>query len=355
MDRKENGMKITFFNTYWPLNIGNAFIDLGSVQSVKSAMPSSTIYTISNYPRALFEEKSRNSLERIAEKAYRNYAIKKLNRKATTVKIKILKRNRVLKEPNNMIGSCCFDLGRAVKSDYAVISGMILWDYFIKQNKATILALKKKNVKIIFNGVGGPYYSENEIAMVRKFLKEIGLYAFISRDKMAFKYYHDLAEHSHDGIDCAFFIANHYTPPKLEIPEYVILNFDKLPEPKANMNGKLVIHTHHYSREIYTAPKRYFTMPNTLVSDSPYDYLTLYSNTSATFSDRVHGCVVTLSYGRPARLFVEDDPEILNRMLLFKKIGANTIASKLTHSDTGKIDKEKKMQVKFLSEILAHA
>lgn len=335
--------------------MGNAFIDLGSLQSVKSAMPGSIFYTISNYPRVLFEQKSKNSLERIVEKAYRNYAIRKLNQKATSVKIKILKRNRVLKEHNNRIVDCYLDLGRAVKSDYAIISGMVLWDYFIKQNKSTFLALKKKNVKIIFNGVGGPYYSENEIAMVREFLKEIGLYAFVSRDEMAFKYYHDLAEHSHDGIDCAFFVADHYIPPKLEFPEYVIFNFDKLPEPKVDMNGKLVIRVHHYSREIYVAPKRYFTMPNTLVSDSPYDYLTLYSNTSATFSDRVHACVVTLSYGRPARLFVGNDTEIFNRMLLFKKIGASTIANKLTYPNAEKIDKEKKRQVKFLSEILAHA
>jgi len=348
-------IKITSFNTYWPVNIGNAFIDLGSMQSIKAAMPESIIYLISNYPRMLFEKKLRNPLEMVVEKAYRNQAIKKLNQKATYVKIKFVKRDKILKDPNNGIEKYCFDLGEAIKSDYAIFSGMILWDTFIRRHKSTILALKKKNVKIIFNGVGGPFYSENEIMIVRKFLKEVGLYAFVSRDEMAFKCYQDLAEHSYNGIDCAFFVNDHYTPPKLEIPEYVILNFDKLTEPKINLTDKLVIRTHHYSSEIYTTPKRYFAMPNTLISDSPYDYLALYSNTSATFSDRVHACIVTLSYARPSRLFVGDDAEILNRMLLFKKVGADNIASKITYPDTGKIEKEKENQVKFLFQILARA
>lgn len=346
-------MKIAFFNTYWPSNIGNAFIDLGSMQSIKAAMPNSSIYTVSCYPRILFERKLRTSLEKIAEKAHKNQAIKKLNREAMYIKIKILKRNWILKEPNSRIENG-FDLGRVVKSDYAIFSGMILYDNFIKRHKSTFLALKRKNVKIIFNGVGGPYYSEDEIVMARKFLKEIGLYAFVSRDEKAFKCYQDLAEHSHEGIDCAFFINDYYTPPELEIPEYVIFNFDELPEPKINITDKLVIRTHHYSSEIYTTPKRYFTMPNTLISDSPDDYLALYSNASATFSDRAHACVVTLSFGHPSKLFVGGDAEILNRMLLFKKIGASTIASRLTYPDTGKIEKEKEKHVRFLSEILAH-
>ena len=348
-------IKITFFNTYWPTNIGNAFIDLGSIQSIKVAAPDSSIYTVSGYPRILFERKLRSQMEKMLEKVYKNRAIKKLNRRTTYIKSKILKRNQILKEPNNSLENC-FDLGRTVKSDYATFSGMILYDSFIKRYKSIILDLKKKNVRIIFNGVGGPSYSEGEIVRVRKFLKEISPYAFVSRDEKAFECYQDLAEYSYDGIDCGFFVNDYFTPPKLDLPEYVILNFDKLREPKFNITDKIVIRTHHwYSEEYGKIPRRYFTMPNTLISDSPDDYLALYSNTSAIFSDRVHACVVTLSYGRPAELFVGDDAEVLNRMSLFKRIGADSITNRLTYPDTERIEREKEKQVRFLYEILTHA
>lgn len=339
-------IKIAFFNTSWPTNIGNAFIDLGSIQLVKAAMPECIIHTFSGYPRILFRSKLRNPL--MISKVFESQAIKTVNR----MMIKILKRDRILKEPDNRVVNY-FDLRSTVKSDYAVFSGMILWEKFIKLYKSTFLTLRKKNVKIIFNGVGGPYYSEDEIVKIRRFLKEIGLYAFVSRDEKAFKCYQDLAEHSHDGIDCGFFINDYYAPPELEIPEYVILNFDRLPIPRLKIVDKLVIYTHHFSSEIYPSPKRYFTTPNAFISDSPDDYLALYSNTSATFSDRVHACVVTLSFGHPSKLFVGSDAEILNRMLLFKKIDAKNIVNRLTYPDTRKIEKEKEKQVRFLSEIFA--
>jgi hypothetical protein len=356
MCANENKMtKIILFNTYWPLNIGNAFVDLGAMQSIHQALDKSIIYIVSDYPPIMFKEKFRSPLGKIAEKMYRNPNIKRLNQRLIDVKIKTFKKDRLLKNDKNRLESHCFNLGEFIRANYAIFSGMVLWDSFIKQHKSTFLALKKKGTKIILNGVGGPFYSENEVAVVSQFLKEVRPYALISRDEKAFKYYGDLAEHSYNGIDCAFFINDHYAPPKLDIPNYIILNFDKLPEPKVNLTDKLVVRVHHYSSsETYSMPKKYFIRPNTVVSDSPYDYLTLYANASAIFSDRVHACVVTLSYGRPAKLFVRnDDVEIFNRMLLFKKIGAHTINDRLTYPDIKRIEKEKEKQIRFLHEVLA--
>jgi len=323
-----------------------------------AAAPSSSIHTISGFSRLLFERRSRSRMDKMLEifKTLRNRLIKNQPIK-TLIRInnKIPKLDLILEKDNTRLQNC-FDLGRAIKSDFAVFSGMVLYDYFIKQHKSTIMELKKKNVKIIFNGVGGAYYGENEIFRIRKFLKESSPYAFISRDEKTFESYHDLAEHSYNGIGCAFFINDYFAPIKMDLPEYVILNFDKMSEPKLNIINKLVIRMHHWSpyyKGFRNIPKRYFTQPNTLISDSPDDYLALYSNTSTTFSDRVHACVATLSFGRPCRLFIGEDA--VTRAALFKKVGANTIGSRITYPNTEMIDKEKEKQVRFLSDILAHA
>jgi hypothetical protein len=355
-------MKITLFNTYWLGNIGNAFIDLGSMKSVKLACPECDVYTISLYPKLLFERHSRNAFQKLWIKVSEKSSTKKLGQKVKQVQNMILKRENLVQKHEGNVSTHFLDLGKAVKSEYALISGMILWDDFLRRHLSTILALKKKNVKIIFNGAGGPIYSEKKIVIIRKLLKEIGLYALITRDKQSFNCYHDLAEHAYEGIDCAFFIKDYYSPPKLEVPEYIVFAFDRFVEPKISGKCKLVLNAHHslspdsrrYLSATYKVPENYFASPYTLISDSPYDYLTLYSNTTATFSDRIHACIATLAYGHPARLFVVDD-EVANRKLLFERIGAKGICGKLTYPDINKIEKAKESQVKFLSDILLNA
>ena len=91
---------------------------------------------------------------------------------------------------------------------------------------------EKKKVRIIINGGGGSNYSDEEVSEFRKFLKKIKPYAFVSRDEHSFENYNDLAEYSLNGIGCAFFIDDYFTPAKLELPKYVIVNFDNHPEPE---------------------------------------------------------------------------------------------------------------------------
>ncbi len=355
---REEKVKISFFNIYWPTNIGNAFVDLGSMQSINEALNKKCIIcTTSTYSKMLFEEKFKFPLGKTIEKVCGNQIISKISQKFAYIETNFLKKNNLIKKEEKL--ECYYlDIGKLFRTEYAVFSGMILWNDFIKRHKSTFLTLKKKGVKIILNGVGGPFYSEKEINFVRQFLKQLRPYALISRDDKAFKYYADLAEHSYNGIDCAFFINDYYKPPKLDLADYIVICFDKLPEPKVNLEDKLVIRVHHYwssQTYPYRIPKEYFLKPNTIISDSPYDYLNLYANTSATYSDRIHACVVTMSYGHPARLFAGNDIEVRNRMLLFRKIGADSIVRRLTHPDIKKIEKEKEKQVMFLREIFGYA
>jgi hypothetical protein len=307
----------------WPDNIGNAFIDLGSLYSIRKALKESNVVLSSNWPKCFLSRGALSNLVRVLD-------------------------GSITDSTSNL-----FDVREAIKADYAVFSGATLGERYMKSCFFDKLLKKNKNTKFIINGGGGGPYSEREIEIVRDHLKRINLYAFISRDEKAFKAYEGIAEHSFNGIDCSFFINDYFKPPTLDLPRYITLTFDKIKEPKLNNEKRTIIRTHHWcwsesgflKRLLYY--KGGFNKKNTLISDLPEDYLIIYANTEETHSDRVHGCVPTLAFGKPAKLY-SDTP----RALLFDRVNAGTIKNRLTYPDMKKIEKEKERQVRFLSEIL---
>ncbi|MCK4466294.1 MAG: polysaccharide pyruvyl transferase family protein [Bacteroidales bacterium] len=306
----------------WSTNIGNAFINLGSIQALKEANPNSRIQLFSSFSRWLFRTVNKGPVGFL------------------------LRKNGDIKPVFDLVGSA--------KIDYLVSSGAILTARQNPMSKSLSQKLRSKGVKRIING-GGPQegqYEEKKIEEIRDSLAQMKLYAFISRDERSFKYFHDLAEHSYNGIDCGFFVSDYFTPFQLEYPEFVIFNFDSITEPKIKVD-KEIIRTHHASvsikliRKYLTERKKYFGSSNTLISDIPEDYLTLYANTKATYSDRVHACVATLAYGNPAQLY-----STTPRSLLFDRVGLPDIRDMVVYPDLKRLKKEKEKQVEFLSSIL---
>ena len=305
-----------------PNNIGNAFIDLGSMYTIKKALKEYNVVLSSNFPKSF------------------------LSRGALSNPVRILD-GSITDSISNL-----FDVREAIKADYAVFSGAILIEKWMKLCFPDKLLKKNKDIKIIINGGGGSSYNEREIEIVSDYLNKMNIYGFISRDEKAFKAYKEIAEYSFNGIDCGFFANNYFEPPTLDLPEYITLTFDKIKEPKLNNKKRMIIRTHHWCwsesgflKKIYY--KGGFNKKNTLISDLPEDYLTIYANTEETYSDRVHACVVTLAFGKPAKLYSDT-----LRALLFDRVNAGSIKSQLTYPDTKKIEKEKERQVRFLSEIL---
>ena len=339
--------RITYLWT-WPDNFGNVFIDLGSIQSIKEAAPDNTINQVGGLSRVLFDRYYKKGFfwwiptrtiksilgEKISKNIKNRFTNSFINSKLNISEIEV---NKIFKN--------FLDLSLHFNSDFAVLSGCILDWYLIRQFGATLLNLKNKNIKIIINGGGGSSYNEKVINKVRGFLKKINPYAFISRDEVAFRNYQDLAKYSYNGIDCAFFINDYFTPAKLEMPKYCVFTFDRQPEPEIEVKDRLIVRTHHY--HYCDPPKSYFEKPNTLISNLPEDYLNLYANAEAVYSDRVHACVVALSYGTPCKLYHKTP-----RALLFDRIGASGIEKELTYPDTNRIEREKKKQIKFLSDVL---
>jgi len=334
---------ISLFGGGWPTNIGNSFIGLGSIHLLKTAIPNSKIHVVSGQSRWMFGMSRRSSKDKLLIRSARMLPKWMLRAAKRSMKDRLLK-----KVSSNVKYS--FDLMNVIESDYAVFPGNALYEDFVKLYEPIFMKLKENRVKIIFVGAGGATYSDSEIIVVTKLLKTINPYAFISRDEQAFKNYEDLAQYSHNGIDCGFFVNDCFTPARLGLPRYVILNFDKHPEPKLNIKDKLIIRTHH-SCWPNGLPKNHLSKPNTLISDLPDDYLNLYANTEELHSDRVHACVAALSFERPCKLYIDAFDEL--RASLLDKVGAMTIKDKLTYPDTKKIEKEKEKQIRFLSKIFA--
>jgi hypothetical protein len=73
----------------------------------------------------------------------------------------------------------------------------------------------------------------------------------------------------------------------------------------------------------------------------------LYANTKATFSNRVHACVATLAYGKPAKLF-SNSP----RAYLLDRLGAVNIRKELIKIDTAWLKQEKSAMIDFLRQVV---
>ncbi|MBI2644493.1 MAG: polysaccharide pyruvyl transferase family protein [Candidatus Wildermuthbacteria bacterium] len=319
MDTKsKHFLSIVYFGGGWPTNIGNAFIDLGSMHSLRSACPSVTVHFASEMPKWFFHMQGRDV----------RYT---------------------------------FDIASVTNADYIVVSGMVCCDEFIQLHGQTISAAVERGTRLVINGAGGAEYTKREIQNFRNFLKKNRPYAFISRDTRSFENYCDLAEHAYNGIDCGFFVSDYFSPAKLNLPKYVIFNFDATNIQKfvrvirkrsllqssprlPNVKDRMIVRTHHSCWKI---PYSHFRDPDTFISDIPEDYLNLYANTQATYSDRVHACVATLAFGKPAMLFSST-----SRGSLFEKINASHIHEELVYPNEEIIKEEKAKQLEFLADIL---
>lgn len=214
--------------------------------------------------------------------------------------------------------------------------------------------LKKKalaGTKIIFLGVSGNFYTEYEVQAVSEYLKELKPYAIITRDSLAYKYYAQFAERAMNGIDNVFFV-NLLQIPKLRTTpaEYVVVNIEE-PQHQAlreelvtrlTREGKSIIYSNHKPYPYANVSR--LVKKGVIVSDYPMDYLVLYKNASEVYSDRVHACIPTLSFGNKATLF-SDSP----RKALFENVGIHEITDQpMTVED---LSSRQEKQISFLTKI----
>lgn len=294
-------LKIGLYCGLWPINIGNAFFEYGVKATLRLAYPDCEIYHIGGTTHWL------------------------INRAASHYDI------------NNLKGNS-FEIGEVADVDIIVFAGMSMCKEFVDNNGISFVKAAKRGVATLLLGTGAAFYTEDEANYYADFLNSLSRYAVITIDDDTFNLFKDKLRNISTGIDSAFFLPEYYTPPRLELPAYDVVNFDSVETPpQISHSADHIIYTHH---NILDIKQNHINKPNTLISGVPEDYLALYSQVNEAHSDRVHACVATLAYRNKARLY-NNTP----RKSLFSKLQVDKITEQVVSLDMDLLNQLKKEQV----------
>lgn len=321
----DNPIRILYYGAGWPSNIGNAFIDLGAMAVLRSAVPNSQIAFASEMPRWFFGP----GIQKSQPKRFR--------------RLRLWKSAEQARKPSTM--DHALDMASVTQCDIVVFSGMAMCEEFIKVAGPSVLELTTLGVGVLLLGTGALTYSRDERMLFGDFLQKVNPIGFVSRDDQSYEMFESFASQAHKGIDCAFFVQEAYSPFPLLLPPYIVSTFDSMPEPELILNGRKLIRAHHDC--LGPSLMNYTNTESTLISDIPYDYLALYSNAEEVHSDRVHACITALAYGRKARLY-HPTP----RGSLFDAVGSTGIRDELVQLDMPSLAKKKEKQVQFTREAI---
>jgi hypothetical protein len=349
-------IKILFYGSCWPTNIGNAFVNLGAIHSLKAALGErADVFHFGGLSSFLFRQN-----------------------------------NRIR---NNL------DIAEVTRFDYVVQAGMTQAVDHLQVSEPILRSFIQTGARVVIAGGGASRYDDDEVQSVREWMKRIPIYAFVSRDRHSYENYGDLATPSFDGIDSAFFIAESFTPIPLDVQPFDVLTFDSMEEPQCvngreNQGAKVVAHTApsnssegiikrvcaakrrlfqrgapsflgtavvssidlegrlafrtHHAPWHSTLSATDFERPNTLISDLPSDYLSLYAQAHNVYSDRVHACIATLAFGNRAKLFGKNNP----RLRMFERVGAGDIIWKPVRLNLECLRADMEKQMEFWRKVL---
>ena len=311
-------LKIAYYGNCWMTNLGEAFIDIGAIELLKQALPESEIIIITPMSH------------------YYNNALRLKSRKVLTSRAK------------------CFrdaaHLGVYIKADVFVMSGMYATEEYLHTGSATYWVdefLKTHpDVKVLFMGIGGNHYNSEETEAFLGYIKEkINLAGIISRDNETYKSYKDLLPNCHAGIDCAFFVSDVYNPCGFSAKDYIVSTFSNMPEPEIirSINTEVIRPQHMFYDAKYDA-----RIKNFFISDTPYDYLSLYSNAREVHTDLVHATIVSLSYNIKVKYYNDS-----KRSSAFEAAGAIKDSQGYLHVPRETIDERKRNMKDIVSKLLS--
>lgn len=235
-------------------------------------------------------------------------------------------------------------------SDYVVFQGPSFDANCREALEVTLGELTRRGVEPVFLGVGMMHYTDEEVAIAKDLIDRHGIRTVVTRDHLTFAALDGRASYS--GIDSAFFLPWAVPAPQLVTRPYVALNFERIVEPVdaiesivtggelavssappavgaarrwADSAGRRSQAAAYAVHRLWPAQHRatygpfeavrlvHRTNPahmakiyrdvNVVASDEPYSYIATYAGAEVTFTDRVHACVATLAYGKPAMMW----------------------------------------------------
>lgn len=334
-------MNIILFTSVFYNNIGNGFIDFGAEATIGLAKPEDAniikLSQCANFAASMdwkFRLREFPGVRFVWNNLMRHFA-KKLHDKAyAAVKTQDI-----------------FSMALIAKCDYFVIPGCVLTVPFFTIYGSLLAEKAAQGARLIFLGASGNHYTDHEKSFVRTWLERLRPHGLMFRDSVAYNTYKDLSPNSYNGIDNVFFV-NRIDLPRFEtaLDPYYVLNFDL----KENQNikrdlengilkDKNIIYTDHKPYPHSKVTKE--TKRGVMISDFPLDYLAVYRNVDTTYSDRVHACIPTLSFGNAARLYSRSP-----RKALFENVGLGDVTAKPVRLHG--LDEYQESQIVFLRSLL---
>lgn len=307
-------------------NLGNGFLDIGAWYQLKTVCPDAEIISISNtFPskRYLFGNPT-----------------------------------GMLLPGRNKPGA--FDLRMCFNADYVVFTAACLADYWFKMNAELIDWIIRTQIKVIILGASGSDsgtfdYDNSEQKRIRDVVNKMNFFLMTSRDQATFDNYADLAQHAHNGVDCAMFLNDAFVPSTMNIGDFDVFTFDAMPEPNISTDKRILRLCHKVSWidsfcRMIRHPKKVLSLASKMdwASEFPEDYLQIYASCDTVYTDRVHACVAALIFGNKAMYFGKSPRYgLLPRVLQGADITKEPVSLNLQY-----VANEKRKQLEFLDSVL---
>lgn len=275
-------MKILYFNNCWFTNVGEAFIDLGGMELTKrifAGAQMACISAMSNYYTASVKATWRDNVRDI-KKHLSNIGGKR-------------------EKAESNVGQ----MDHHLDADYVIVPGMVATQEFLNaKSRQMIDHLRSRGCKVIFLGMGGLDYEREEVYEFSKYLDQLKPELVVTRDIVTYENYKEAAN-CISGIDCAFWTSDVFNPKGFQHSSYDVVSFNRSEEPAMfSAWDTPVIRPWHMQ---YSYQKKNYRK-DILISDTPYDYLTVYANANKVYTDLVHASIISLMYGVPVKYWYID-------------------------------------------------
>lgn len=254
-------MKVLYYNNCWFTNVGEAFIDIGAMQLLQKIFPGCQLINISNMNRLYFDWVCKK--EKI-DNPYRH-------------------------------GMETIHMLKVYSGDYFVMSGMMVSEDFLDEEawSEEVIEMSERGTKIIFLGVGQASYSKRETERFKGFIEKIKPVLLVSRDDVVYENFKDCCP-AVKGIDCAFWVKDVYDPRDSIRKPYDVVTYNRSIEPDELKELPDIVRAYHMNWKFTSKDFK----EHLFISDTPYDYLTLYANAGRVYTDLVHATVISLQYGK---------------------------------------------------------
>lgn len=309
----------------WITNIGNGFIDRGAEEIIREAFPESNLISISGYNKQVQYRRQSASIEDLIH-------------------------SRDTVDTNNI-----FSISSAVEPDIAVLPGCTLYKTAFENYYSTLLELSKRDIPIILLGAGSGDYSEESQEYLRDRLSNLNITGFISRNPKAYELYSENFQYTYNGIDCAFFINDWFSPCSFK-DSVTVSTFDIVSEPDIR-SPSTIVRPHHspFDNPFIGLPKRAvhkytpvdvagspygskLEKENSFISDSLEDYLMIYGNADRVHADRIHACIPGLMYGAKVRFYYDTERDGVFQNLVSGDINNELVSLKQDLTKRAKTD-----------------